>query len=215
MLAAGFAFFGLNLGHPAHASTSGNPIVTVGNTPANPVPVTGSVTGNITGTVAVSNTPSVSVTNNPNVTVSNVPSVTLTGNPTVNLGNSPTVNIANGSTVSLDPAGNSVVQIKDILDNQPNVIIEPNLDINAAQDYSFPRTVKASCLIISTANDIFVILGVNPPNGIPYLVPIGKIFGRTNPFVINFTQPVSIQHVTVRNDDLLARATFQISAFGN
>jgi hypothetical protein len=43
------------------------PDVTIVNTAANPVPVT----GNLTGTVTITNTPNVNVTNTPNVTVTN------------------------------------------------------------------------------------------------------------------------------------------------
>ncbi|SRR5712692_2421886 len=210
LLVLGYAFLMPSIGRHTQASTTGNPIVTVGNTFTNPVPVVGSTT--VSGTVSVSNTPNVNVTNVPNVSISNTPNVMLAGTPTVNLGAGSTVTVSGTPTVSL--AGGSTVQPDAILDNLPNVVEEPSLDLGASKDYSFSRTVKTSCLIINTANTISIRLGVNPPNGVPYDVPMGPVFGPSGPLVINFTQPVPLYRVTVRNDSLV-HATFLISAFGN
>ena len=194
------AMIGMNLGHSAHASGSAPVMVT--NTPTNPVPVTGTITGNV------------SVTNIPSVSISNTPNVTLSGTPVVSLAGTPTVNLGNGSSVSLS-GGSATVDPAPIVDNQANVIFEPGEDLGGTKDYPFPRTVQASCLIIATSNDIDVILDINPPSGIPYKVPLGRIRAGASPVILNFVQPVPIYQVTVHNPDILVHATFAISALGN
>ena len=202
ILLVGYALLMPSVGRHTQASTTGNPIVTVGNTSTNPVPITGTTT--ITGNVGIAGTPNVNVTNVPNVNISNTPNVMLAGTPTVNLGNGSAVNVSDGT-----------VQIKAILDNLPNVVVESGLNPGTTQDYQFPRTVNTSTLIISTFNDVDVGLSVNPPNGVQYAVPLGRIRPATGPLVINFVQPVPIQHVTVHNPDIVIHATFAISALGN
>ncbi len=202
---------------PASGQAMGGPLVTVANTGANPVPVVGSTT--VSGTVSVSNTPNVSVTNTPNVNISNTPNVSITNTPNVMLAGTPTVNLGNGSggapTVGL--ADGSTVSPIAILDNVPNVVEEPGLDPGATQDYHFPRTVKTSTLIISTVNEVDVLLSVNPPSGVQYGVPLGRIHPAAGPLVINFVQPVPIEHMTVHNPGFpnVIHATFAISALGN
>ena len=55
----------LSVGSSAQPPGAGGPSVTVVNTAANPVPVTGSITGSVTGAVTISGTPTVQINNSP------------------------------------------------------------------------------------------------------------------------------------------------------
>ena len=83
---------------PAAASSSGNPTVTIANTP---LPVVGNVNATVSGPVAISGTPSV------NAAQSGAWTVGISGTPTVNLGNAGTLSV----TASGDPSSSAFTPV--------------------------------------------------------------------------------------------------------
>jgi hypothetical protein len=79
LLTVGLAFVAFVLSSlPSHpTAAAGGPAVTVVNTSANPVPVTGSVNSTVSGAVSITGTPSVQITNAPAVNVTNTPTTAI------------------------------------------------------------------------------------------------------------------------------------------
>jgi hypothetical protein len=210
--------------------------VRVTNTADQPVPVTGTITGDVT----VNGTPNVTVANTPNVIVANTASVTVANTP--NVGIDPIKNVVRDPTVAgkLDSANDSLGNIataanKLVFDGSGNLKTTPqgtqNVNVvggtisattrvadkatgsynwNLGADSSSSRVdinLKATMMSIQTSGNITIQLVVN--DGYQFLLYVPG--GLTQ---IVFPVPVALSAYYVINDDTVFGRSGRISVLG-
>jgi len=194
----------MHTSQPSRASTTGAPTVTVVNTGANPVPVTGTVTGTVTGSVSVTNTPSVNVANTPSVTLSGTPTVNVGTMPAVTLSGTSDVNIVSGNVNAQPPLASRLFNFVD------------GLDAGGSKEYPFSSPIKVSSVIVDSTDDLNIFLRtvIQPEGNQLSLIDLGRIPGGSGR-VINLQIPIQATGFIVDNPAVLAHAIFAVEAIGN
>jgi hypothetical protein len=210
VLVVGLAIFGMNLDHPAHASASGNPIVTVGNTSANPVPTVTQGTTAVSGNVSITGTPNVNVSNVPavqaqqsgpwTVGINGTPTVNVASLPAVTLTGTPTVNIANGS-IKATPA----FHVESVSDNVP---------IQTAKTYTLNSPVNATAIVGKAFGDLELFVNICTVEDCSSTTPVSLSYPAGN-IILNFNQPIRTNSILVSNNSAQTSLAFSISVLGD
>ena len=189
------------------ASTTGAPLFTVANTSANPVPITGSVTGTVTGSVSVSNTP--------NVNVANTPAVSLSGTPTVNVGTMPAVTLHGTSDVNIV---GGTINTKPTLASRRCLFVG-SVNPGDGEDFGdFTNgPIKVSTIVVNSNNDITLFLLTLVPQEGNHPTPVGMTLSVPggSAQVINFQIPIEAKGLAAHNGATLAHADFTVDIIGN
>ena len=239
LLTASQNAFGTTIGVPVPSPTPAPTLVApvkVTNTADQPIPVTGTITGDFT----VNGTPNVTVANTPNVIVANTASVTVANTP--NVGIDPTKNAVHDSILAgkLDSANNSLGNIaaaanKLVFDGSGNLKTVPqgtqNVNVvggtisttnriadKATGSYNWAIGanstsgraevgLKATMMSIQASGNITIQMVVD--DGYQFLMYVPG--GRTQ---IVFPVPVALSAYYVINDDVAFGRSGRISVLG-